>query len=188
MICEFHWNYAYRLFQNIPPSETVVDVKMILTVKPLQGKECNVQVTENEKVSTVKELVFERLNIPPHQQRLLYKGKALADEYRLSDYAIGPEAKLNLVVRPTGERNSGATVSSNSSTTSSNGSTGNGVWQLLSTVLAKHFSPADAAKVQEQLIKDYERSLRQLSLDDIERLAGRLLHPEAEGMDTSCMD
>lgn len=36
------------------------------------------QVTENEKVSTVKELVFERLKIPPHQQRLLYKGKALA--------------------------------------------------------------------------------------------------------------
>ncbi|KAG7332078.1 hypothetical protein KOW79_003912 [Hemibagrus wyckioides] len=164
---------------------------MILTVKPLQGKECNVQVTENEKVSTVKELVFERLNIPPHQQRLLYKGKALADEYRLSDYAIGPEAKLNLVVRPTGERNSGATVSNNSSNNSSSsnsGSTGSGVWQLLSTVLAKHFSPADAAKVQEQLIKDYERSLRQLSLDDIERLAGRLLHPEAEGMDTSCMD
>ncbi|GAA6090286.1 ubiquitin-like protein 4A [Tachysurus ichikawai] len=164
---------------------------MILTVKPLQGKECNVQVAENEKVSMVKELVFERLNIPPHQQRLLYKGKALADEYRLSDYAIGPEAKLNLVVRPTGERNSRAMVSSNSTTSSSSGSsgsTGSGVWQLLFTVLAKHFSPADAAKVQEQLIKDYERSLRQLSLDDIERLAGRLLHPEAEGMDMSCMD
>lgn len=80
-----------------------------------------------------------------------------ADEYRLSDYAIGPEAKLNLVVRPTGERNSGPTVSSNSTTTTScssnSGNTGSGVWQLLSTVLAKHFSPADAAKVQEQLIK-----------------------------------
>lgn len=78
------------------------------------------------------------------------------DEYRLSDYAIGPEAKLNLVVRPTGERNGGAAVSTNctnTSTTSSSGSTGSGVWQLLSTVLAKHFSPADAAKVQEQLIK-----------------------------------
>lgn len=36
--------------------------------------------------------------------------------------------------------------------------------------------------------KDYERSLRQLSLDDIERLAGRLLHPEGESMDTSYMD
>ncbi|KAI5622077.1 ubiquitin-like protein 4A, partial [Silurus asotus] len=158
--------------------------KMILTVKPLQGKECSVQVAENEKVLTVKELVFERLNIPPHQQRLLYKGKALADEYRLSDYSIGPEAKLNLVVRPTGERNNGSAVGSNCSSSS----TGSGVWQLLSTILAKHFSPADAAKVQEQLIKDYERSLRQLSLDDIERLAGRLLHPEAEGMDMSYMD
>ncbi|KAL7884164.1 hypothetical protein AOLI_G00069340 [Acnodon oligacanthus] len=162
---------------------------MILTVKPLQGKECNVQVAENEKVSAVKELVFERLNIPPNQQRLLYKGKALADEYRLSDYSIGPEAKLNLVVRPAGDRSSGAAVSgSSSSTTNIDGSSGSGVWQLLSTVLAKHFSPADAARVQEQLIKDYERSLRQLSLDDIERLAGRLLHPETEGMDTSYMD
>ncbi|XP_050973086.1 ubiquitin-like protein 4A [Labeo rohita] len=158
---------------------------MILTVKPLQGKECNVQVTENEKVSTVKELVSERLNIPPSQQRLLYKGKALADEHRLSDYSIGPEAKLNLVVRPAGERSGGGAVGTSSS---SNDKAGSGVWQLLSTVLAKHFSPADAAKVQEQLIKDYERSLRQLSLDDIERMASRLLHPETEGMDTSYMD
>ncbi|KAG1949246.1 ubiquitin-like protein 4A [Pimephales promelas] len=157
---------------------------MILTVKPLQGKECNVQVTENEKVSTVKELVSKRLNIPPSQQRLLYKGKALADEHRLSDYSIGPEAKLNLVVRPAGERSSGAGGTSGWS----NDRAGSGVWQSLSTVLAKHFSPADAAKVQEQLIKDYERSLRQLSLDDIERLASRLLHPETEAMDTSYMD
>ncbi|XP_062854729.1 ubiquitin-like protein 4A [Trichomycterus rosablanca] len=164
---------------------------MIVTVKPLQGKECNVQVTENEKVSTLKELVFERLHIPPNQQRLLYKGKALADEHRLSDYSIGPEAKLNLVVRPAGERTSGMTVNSSTSTgsvNSSNGSCEKAVWQLLSTVLAKHFSLADATKVQEQLIKDYDSSFRQLSLDDIERLAGRLLHPETEGIDVSYMD
>ncbi|XP_068994903.1 ubiquitin-like protein 4A [Embiotoca jacksoni] len=155
---------------------------MILTVKPLQGKECSVQVTEDEKVSTVKELVSERLNIPANQQRLLYKGKTLADEHRLSDYSIGPEAKLNLVIRPVGER-TGA-----SGTSASSSSTQEGVWQTVSTILARHFSPADAAKVHEQLIKDYERSLRQLSLDDIERLAGRLLHPDGEGMDTSYMD
>ncbi|XP_029367094.1 ubiquitin-like protein 4A [Echeneis naucrates] len=158
---------------------------MILTVKPLQGKECSVQVTEDEKVSTVKELVSERLNIPANQQRLLYKGKALADEHRLSDYSIGPEAKLNLVIRPLGER-TGASGTAGSSSSSS--STHGGVWQTVSTILARHFSPADAAKVHEQLIKDYERSLRQLSLDDIERLAGRLLHPDGEGMDTSYMD
>nr|XP_057927326.1 ubiquitin-like protein 4A [Doryrhamphus excisus] len=153
---------------------------MILTVKPLQGKECSVHVKEDEKVSTVKELVFERLNIPPNQQRLLYKGKALADEHRLSDYSIGPEAKLNLVIRPVGERTGSSGMTANSSSTSQGG-----VWQSVVTILAKHFSPADAAKVHEQLIKDYERSLRQLSLDDIERLAGRLLHPDANGMDTS---
>lgn len=38
----------------------------------------SLQVSEDEKVSTVKELVSERLNIPANQQRLLYKGKALA--------------------------------------------------------------------------------------------------------------
>ncbi|KAG5280597.1 hypothetical protein AALO_G00061920 [Alosa alosa] len=153
---------------------------MILTVKPLQGKECSVQVTENEKVSTVKELVSERLNIPPNQQRLLYKGKALADEHRLSDYSIGPEAKLNLVIRPAGER---TPVGEPAPAMGSHG-----VWQSVAAVLAKHFSPADAAKVQEQLIKDYERSIRQLSLDDIERLAIRMLHPEADGLDPSFMD
>lgn len=156
---------------------------MILTVKPLQGKECSVQVTEDEKVSTVKELVSERLNIPANQQRLLYKGKALADEHRLSDYSIGPEAKLNLVIRPVGDRTGGSGTAASSSS-----STQGRVWQTVSTILARHFSPADAAKVHEQLIKDYERSLRQLSLDDIERLAGRLLHPDGEGMDTSYMD
>uniref|UniRef100_A0A3Q1BDY6 Ubiquitin-like domain-containing protein n=1 Tax=Amphiprion ocellaris TaxID=80972 RepID=A0A3Q1BDY6_AMPOC len=140
-------------------------------------------VTEDEKVSTVKELVSERLNIPANQQRLLYKGKALADEHRLSDYSIGPEAKLNLVIRPVGERTGASGMAAGSSS-----STQGAVWQTVSTILARHFSPADAAKVHEQLIKDYERSLRQLSLDDIERLAGRLLHPEGEGMDTSYMD
>ncbi|XP_007563498.1 ubiquitin-like protein 4A [Poecilia latipinna] len=160
---------------------------MILTVKPLQGKECSVQVTEDEKVSTVKELVSERLNIPANQQRLLYKGKALADEHRLSDYSIGPEAKLNLVIRPVGERAAAPGMAGGGGSSSSSSPQG-GVWPIVSTILARHFSPADAAKVHEQLMKDYERSLRQLSLDDIERLAGRLLHPESEGMDTSYMD
>lgn len=140
---------------------------------------CLLKVTEDEKVSTVKELVSERLNIPPNQQRLLYKGKALADEHKLSDYSIGPEAKLNLVIRPAGER---------TPVTEPAQASGSGVWQSVATVLTKHFTPADAARVQEQLIKDYERSIRQLSLDDIERLAIHMLHPEAEGLDPSFMD
>lgn len=38
------------------------------------------------------------------------------------------------------------------------------------------------------LYQDYERSIQQLSLDDIERLAVRLLHPNGESMDSSYMD
>ncbi|XP_010842782.1 PREDICTED: ubiquitin-like protein 4A, partial [Bison bison bison] len=58
------------------------------------------QVSEDELVSTLKHLVSEKLNIPVRQQRLLFKGKALADGKRLSDYSIGPNSKLNLVVKP----------------------------------------------------------------------------------------
>lgn len=69
------------------------------------------------------------------------------DEHRLSDYSIGPEAKLNLVIRPSGEKTLGAGPSS---------STQGRVWQIASTILAKHFSPADASKVHENLMKVFE--------------------------------
>lgn len=36
------------------------------------------QVAEDELVSTLKHLVSEKLNVPVRQQRLLFKGKALA--------------------------------------------------------------------------------------------------------------
>lgn len=71
-----------------------------------------------------------------------------SDEHRLSDYSIGPEAKLNLVVRPPGERTGASGTAAGGSS-----STHEGVWQMVSTILARHFSPADAVKVHEQLIK-----------------------------------
>lgn len=48
----------------------------------------SLQVNEDEKVSTVKDLVSERLNIPANQQRLLYKGKALAGKLLLSHFPL----------------------------------------------------------------------------------------------------
>lgn len=82
-----------------------------------------------------------------------------SDEHRLSDYSIGPEAKLNLVIRPVGERSLAAGMVASSSGGGSSNSQER-VWQTVSTILARHFSPADAAKVHEQLIKvnDSERS------------------------------
>lgn len=68
------------------------------------------------------------------------------DGHRLSDYAIGPEAKLNLVVRQTGEKTGALAVGSSSHSQDR-------VWQIVSSILARHFSPADASKVLEHLIK-----------------------------------
>ncbi|KAJ8776125.1 hypothetical protein J1605_015786 [Eschrichtius robustus] len=161
------------------------------------------QVSEDELVSTLKHLVSEKLNIPVRQQRLLFKGKALAagcrgappglpeafpttvghssinlsraDGKRLSDYSIGPNSKLNLVVKPLEkvllEESSERTVAEAPPPPPA-------AWPLISKVLARHFSAADASRVLDQLQRDYERSLSRLTLDDIERLAGRFLHPE----------
>lgn len=156
---------------------------MLLTVKALQGRECSLQVSPDERISSLKRLVSEKLNVPESQQRLLFKGKALADEHTLSDYSIGPESKLNLVIKP-------AEKASPEEPGRRSGPPQNPViWHMLAQVLSKHFSVADAEKVVEQVQKDYERSLRLLSLDDIERLATRLLHPEvAEAVEMGFLD
>ncbi|XP_058027733.1 ubiquitin-like protein 4A isoform X1 [Ahaetulla prasina] len=156
---------------------------MLLTVKALQGRECSLQVSPDERISSLKRLVSEKLNVPISQQRLLFKGKALADEHRLSDYSIGPESKLNLVIKPL-EKASPEDPSSRAGLPQSPT-----IWHMLAQVLSRHYSVADTEKVLEQVQKDYERSLRLLSLDDIERLATRLLHPEvAEAVEMGFLD
>uniref|UniRef100_A0A8C4MRQ3 Ubiquitin-like protein 4A n=1 Tax=Equus asinus TaxID=9793 RepID=A0A8C4MRQ3_EQUAS len=144
-------------------------------VKALQGRECSLQVSEDELVSTLKQLVSEKLNVPVRQQRLLFKGKALADGKRLSDYSIGPNSKLNLVVRPLEKVLLEESATRRLAETPAPPPP---AWQLISKVLARHFSAADASRVLDQLQRDYERSLSRLTLDDIERLASRFLHPE----------
>uniref|UniRef100_A0A669QQ73 Ubiquitin-like domain-containing protein n=1 Tax=Phasianus colchicus TaxID=9054 RepID=A0A669QQ73_PHACC len=51
---------------------------MLLTVKALQGRECSLQVSPQDLVWSLKQQLAERLSVPPAQQRLLYRGKALA--------------------------------------------------------------------------------------------------------------
>ncbi|XP_024904980.1 ubiquitin-like protein 4A [Pteropus alecto] len=134
------------------------------------------QVSEDELVSTLKHLVSEKLNVPVRQQRLLFKGKALADGKRLSDYSIGPNSKLNLVVKPLEKVLLEETAAARRLAEASPPRPP--AWQLIAKVLARHFSAADASRVLDQLQRDYERSLSRLTLDDIERLASRFLHPE----------
>uniref|UniRef100_A0A8D0ZX58 Solute carrier family 10 member 3 n=1 Tax=Sus scrofa TaxID=9823 RepID=A0A8D0ZX58_PIG len=98
-----------------------------------------------------------------------------ADGKRLSDYSVGPNSKLNLVVKPLEkvllEESAARRLAEAPPPPPA-------AWQLVSKVLGRHFSAADASRVLDQLQRDYERSLSRLTLDDIERLASRFLHPE----------
>lgn len=146
---------------------------MQLTVKALKGKETSLQVSESDTVLAVKKQVEEKLQVPVSQQRLLFRGKALSDEHSLSFYSIGPGARLNLMVKERSSLEVG----------------GNAVWKSLAVILGKHFSPSDAERVLEYVQKDYERSLSLLSLDDVERLATRILHPQLpEAIDLGFLD
>ncbi|XP_074083449.1 ubiquitin-like protein 4A [Macrotis lagotis] len=144
---------------------------MQLTMKVLQGCECSLQVPEDERMATLKLLVSEKLNVPVGQQCLLFKDKTLADELPFSDYSIGPNSKINLVIKLP-EDGASRHLPSKPQAQSQPLPT----WLLVSKILAQHFSTTDTRRVLEQLQKDYDRSLCLLSLDDIEQLATHMLN------------
>ncbi|EPY88912.1 hypothetical protein CB1_000146006 [Camelus ferus] len=137
---------AIRMVNGV--STLCVCMCVCVCVPMQQGHECSLQVSEDELVSTLKHLVSGKLNVPERQQRLLFKGKALADGKRLSDYSIGPNSRLNLVVRPLEkvllEESTAWRLAEALPPTPA-------AWQLISKVLARHFSAADASRVLDQL-------------------------------------
>ncbi|XP_062974817.1 ubiquitin-like protein 4B [Elgaria multicarinata webbii] len=144
---------------------------MLLTVKRLLGQQCRLQVSGEERISLVKSLVSEELNVPESQQTLLFQGKVLEGEHRLSDYPIGPESILYLFIKKPQqiylEEPSKPTPAQPHS-----------VWYRLSQVLEKHFRTSDAVRVLERVLNDYYKGLGLLSLENIEELAVDVLNPE----------
>uniref|UniRef100_A0A8D2J2B3 Ubiquitin-like domain-containing protein n=1 Tax=Varanus komodoensis TaxID=61221 RepID=A0A8D2J2B3_VARKO len=144
---------------------------MLLTVKRLLGQQCRLQVSGEEQISLVKSLVSEELNVPANQQTLLFQGKVLDGEHRLSDYPIGPESTLYLVIK----KPEPIYLTELSEPTPAQP---HSVWYRLSQVLEKHFKTSDAVSVLERVLNDYYRGLGLLSLENIEELAVDILNPE----------
>lgn len=48
---------------------------MIIKVKTLTGKDIEVELSENDRIYHIKELLEEKEGIPPSQQRLIFRGK-----------------------------------------------------------------------------------------------------------------
>ncbi|XP_012887342.1 PREDICTED: ubiquitin-like protein 4B [Dipodomys ordii] len=128
---------------------------MFLTVKLLLGRRCSLKVSGKESVAMLKKLVSEELQVPEEQQHLLFRGQLLADDKCLSDYSIGPNASINVIMRPLKKPQP--------------------LWHQLDQVLAKHFRPQDAKAVLQLLRQEHEERLQQLSLEALEQLACYLL-------------
>ncbi|XP_004457885.2 ubiquitin-like protein 4B [Dasypus novemcinctus] len=146
---------------------------MLLTVKLLLGRRCSLRVSGKESVATLKKLVSQRLRVPEQQQHLLFRGQLLADDKRLSDYCIGPDACINVIMRPPEK-----TAPEEAQQARLPPPQPQALWQHLGRVLGKHFRPQDAQEVLRRLRQEHETWLQRISLDGLEQLAWKHLTEE----------
>jgi len=146
---------------------------MKLCLKVLGGQELTYTYDDSTTtVNEVKKFLVTKLNKPLSQIKLVYKGKTLAAEKRLSDYNIQDQSKLHVAVKKTP---SSASLKEEEVTPTKPKYRPEELWSKLSEVLAKNYGPDESAVIMMQFRKDYECMLKTLSLDDIERIAEKNL-------------
>ena len=137
-------------------------------------------ITADESVDRLKELVQTQLNISPAHQRLLHKGKTLQDGTLVQEYSLKEGDKLHLVVKkdatPPAAAETTAAAAANTGCIETQTELLPRVLleREMTRILRSHYSSdAEVRKVVGVFVKNVERKLNNLSLDDIERICER---------------
>uniref|UniRef100_A0A336LE24 CSON007890 protein n=1 Tax=Culicoides sonorensis TaxID=179676 RepID=A0A336LE24_CULSO len=126
---------------------------MRLTIKVLQGSEFEIQIPETASILDIKkEIAKVTPSYPIEYQKLLSSGRTLLDEKNLEFYKIKDLSKLMLVIKKPEPIN-----------------------EILMRNLKKYYSEEVADKIVKEFLKDYDEKMKQMSLDDMERLVTSIL-------------
>ncbi|ETW84203.1 hypothetical protein HETIRDRAFT_439061 [Heterobasidion irregulare TC 32-1] len=71
---------------------------MLIKVKTLTGKEIELDIDPDDKITRIKEKVEEQSGVPPPQQRLIFGGRQMPDDKTAKDFNITAGAVLHLVL------------------------------------------------------------------------------------------
>ena len=137
-------------------------------------------ITADESVDRLKELVQTQLNISPAHQRLLHKGKTLQDGTLVQEYSLKEGDKLHLVVKKDATPPAAAETTDTAAAITGCIETQTELLprvlleREMTRILRSHYSSdAEVRKVVGVFVKNVERKLNNLSLDDIERICER---------------
>ncbi|KAF8638095.1 hypothetical protein AX17_002456 [Amanita inopinata Kibby_2008] len=75
-----------------------------MLIKTLTGKEIELDIDFEDKISRIKEKVEEQSGVPPVQQRLIFGGRQMQDDKTAKDFNISAGAVLHLVLALRGGR------------------------------------------------------------------------------------
>ncbi|XP_017479736.1 PREDICTED: ubiquitin-like protein 4A [Rhagoletis zephyria] len=128
---------------------------MQITIKVLKGQDFTLEVESATTILEIKNEIENKLQIPLSEQKLLLFGRTLNDENTVSSYPnIRDGSKLNLVVMRQRIE---------------------GLREVIHRSFRKYYNEQQTDKLVSAFMSDFEANLKQMSLDDIDRLSENLI-------------